>query len=121
MWFTVLEPMGAFAWATVFHGVAYVIIIAIFHVKERAADPGDRHGFGYHAVWFYAMTLLLAYPLFHALPMAYGWIGLGLAEAKLAVIAGISLHHFVVDGHIWHFKQGSGNRRIAEETTLAPI
>jgi hypothetical protein len=114
IWWVTLIPMQAFLWATIFHGVQYLAIVMIFHAKEQMALPSNRHSAAWHGAWFYAVSLLLAYALFHALPLAYVWAGFGRVESLLLVVAVINLHHFIVDGYIWRFSRGGSNRRIAE-------
>lgn len=120
MWFVILDPLNAFVWATIFHGIQYLAIIMVFHVKERVAEPDNRHSGLYHALWFYGATLVLGYLLFHALPAAFVWAGMGFVQSKVAVIAGINIHHFIVDGFIWKFKAGGANRKVVDEEIPAP-
>jgi len=119
VWFLVLGPLDAFVWATVFHGIQYLAIVIVFHVKERMSQPGNRHGRTYHALWFYGVSLVLAVGLFNLLPMAYVFAGVGKVQAMLMVVAAINIHHFIVDAYIWRLKRGDGNREIIETGTVA--
>ena len=83
IWFFVLAPLQAFVWATLFHGIQYLAIIIIFHVKDQTARPENRHNAVYHVVSFYLLCLCLAYALFQCVPMAYRLIGFGSAESVL--------------------------------------
>jgi hypothetical protein len=114
VWWLVLDPMGAFTWATIFHGLQYLSIATIFHVKDRLAQPENRHGRLYHVAWFYGVCFLLGYGLFYCLPWAYVWGGFGLLESVALVVAAVNIHHFVVDAFIWRMKKGDGNRQIVE-------
>jgi hypothetical protein len=115
-WWTIFFYYEAFGWATVFHGLQYLAIVAIVHVQDRAragaAGPAWRH-----ALAFYAACVGLAYLLFKAWPFAYVAAGFGLAESMLLVIAVINIHHFVVDMFIWRLRKDPGYR----EATAAPV
>jgi hypothetical protein len=114
VWWTLLEPIQAFVWATIFHGIQYLVIVMIFHARDQVALPGNRHGAGYHALWFYATSLVLGYLLFRTLPFTYQWAGAGVVESTIMVVAAINLHHFIVDSFIWRFSKGGSNRRIVD-------
>lgn len=94
VWWTVLDYVDAFVWATIFHGLQYLAIAVIFHVKDRRAEPTNRHGAVYHSLWFYGVSLALAYALFSCWPYAFVLAGFGLAESMLLVTAVINVHHF---------------------------
>ena len=120
IWWLVLPPLDAFIWATVFHGIQYLAIVVIFHVKDQLELPGNRHSRAYHAIWFYVVSLAAAYGLFSCLPNFYMLVGFGEVESMLLVVAAINLHHFIVDAYIWRFGTKDRNRRIAQETAPAP-
>lgn len=105
VWWTVLLYEQAFAWATVFHGLQYLAITTIFHVRERSALPDNRHGPLRHAMTFYLFSLGLAYLLFNAWPYAFVAAGFGVAESTLLVVATVNIHHFIVDGYIWRLRK----------------
>jgi hypothetical protein len=115
IWWITLVHIHAFLWATIFHGIQYLVIVAIFHVKDQEALPDNHHGRLYHSASFYAVSVLLAYALFHLLPRGYVWAGFGYTESLLLVVAAINLHHFIVDGFIWRLGRGGSNRRIVDE------
>ena len=112
MWFIVFTHYDGFVWATVFHGLQYLCIATIFHVKEQLARPDNSRGLLYHVLWFYGASLLLGYGLFNCWPQAYIWLGFGPAESLLLVIAVINIHHFIVDAYIWKLRPGDSNRRV---------
>ena len=120
VWFFVLAPRDAFVWATVFHGIQYLAIVLVFHVRDQLARPDNRHGWPYHVVWFYGASLLLGYGLFNCLPLAYVAAGFGRVEAVLLVVAAINVHHFLVDAYIWRLKKDAGNRRVVESGVPVP-
>jgi hypothetical protein len=120
IWFFVLAPLDAFVYATIFHGVQYLAIVIVFHLQDRMAEPGNRHGRVYHVLWFYGACLLLGYGLFHALPLGYVFLGFGRVESVLLVVAAINIHHFIVDAFIWRLKRSDGNYRIMEGAVPAP-
>ena len=105
VWWVALRYMDAFVWATVFHGLQYLAITLVFHVRERLGEPGNRHGWLRHSLHFYALCLLLGYGLFQLLPFAYQAAGFGWAESVLLVVAAINVHHFIVDGYIWRLRR----------------
>ena len=114
VWWFLLPPLQAFAWATIFHGIQYLAIVIIFHVKDQTARPDNRHGVGYHILWFYGVCLLLGYGLFHCFPLAFVFVGFGRVESLLLVAAVINIHHFFVDGYIWRLKKTDSNRQIVD-------
>ena len=112
VWFFVLDPIDAFLWATIFHGLQYMAIVMIFDVKDQGARAGDRRGPWFHALWFYGASLLLGYALFVLMPLAGKWAGFAYYDARLAVVALVNIHHFVVDAYIWRLGRGDSNRAI---------
>lgn len=119
IWWFVLPGIDAFLWATVFHGVQYLAIVIIFHLRDQMARPDNRHGAVYHVVYFYTACLLLGYGLFSCLPLAFVMAGRGYVESIIMVVAAINIHHFIVDGYIWRLKKSDSNRQIVD--TEAPI
>jgi hypothetical protein len=114
IWFFVLGPLQAFVWATIFHGVQYLAIVIVFHLRDQLARPDNRHGRLYHVLWFYGACLLLGYVLLYALPLGYVFLGFGKVESVLLVVAAINIHHFIVDAFIWRLRQTDTNYRIVE-------
>jgi hypothetical protein len=112
MWWTALMYMNAFAWATVFHGLQYLAIVSIFHVRDQMGLPDNRHRPLYHAAWFYLACVALAYVLFKVWPYAFVAAGFGLAEAALLVVATINIHHFIVDAYIWRLRRDPNYRIV---------
>lgn len=112
IWFVVFTHYDGFVWATVFHGLQYLCIATIFHVKEELGRAGNHRGAAYHILWFYGASLLLGYGLFNCWPQAYILFGFGPAESVLLVIAVINIHHFIVDAYIWKFTPGDSNRQV---------
>lgn len=121
IWWFVLSHVNAFAWATIFHGIQYLAIVIIFHLKDQLAQPDNRHGILYHTLWFYAACLLLGYGLFNAFPLAFMFAGFGRVESVLLVVATVNIHHFIVDGYIWRLKKTDSNRRVVDSGETAPI
>lgn len=120
VWWFFLPALQAFLWATFFHGLQYLALVVIFHVREQTARPGNRHGALYHGLWFYTTCLLLAYALFNCVPQAYLLAGASLTESLLLVTAAINVHHFVVDGFIWRLARDARNRSIVDSGLAAP-
>ena len=115
VWWFVLSSLDAFVWATVFHGLQYLALVVIFHVRERASHPQNQRGTLYNGLWFYGASLLLGYGLFQCLPFGYTFAGPGVVESTLLVAATVNIHHFIVDAYIWRLGQHDTNRRVVEE------
>ncbi len=120
VWFTLFPLIDGFVWTTIFHGVQYLAIVMIFHVKDRVARAENHRGPLYHAFWFYGVSLVLGYALFNCLPFGYQLLGFGAAESVLLVIAAINIHHFIVDAYIWKLGRGDANRRVVESQPVSP-
>lgn len=119
-WWFVFPPLQAFVWATIFHGVQYLAIVIIFHVKEQMGRPDNDHSAAYHVVWFYAVSLLLGYVLFDPFPRLYVFAGFGPAESMMLVVAAINIHHFIVDAFIWRLGRSDNNRAIVDSASRTP-
>lgn len=118
-WFT-MTPSQAFVWATIFHGIQYLAIIIIFHVKDQINQPTNRHGVTYHTLWFYGASFLLGYGLFRWFPYAYIFAGFTPAASVMYTVAMINIHHFIVDAFIWRLKKSDANREIVDSTSSTP-
>jgi len=115
VWWVVLDYLSAFFWATIFHGIQYLVIVTLFHVGEQRSLPANQHGPLYHAARFYLLSLLLGYGLFFCWPYAFVLTGFGLAESVLLVTATINIHHFVVDAYIWRLGRTDSNSRLVTQ------
>jgi hypothetical protein len=118
VWWISLTYLDAFVWAAIFHGLQYLVIVAVFHVKDQLALGSNRQGWVFHVASFYAASLLLGYLLFEVWPFAYVRMGFGLAESMLITTAVINVHHFIVDAYIWRLRRGT-NYAIVTETAPA--
>ena len=105
VWWTLFNFFDAFLWATVFHGVQYLAIVTIFHVKDRMRDPANRRGVTWHAATFYVACVVIGYVLFNLWPFAYSRAGYDLLKSSLLVSAAVNIHHFVVDAYIWRLRK----------------
>jgi hypothetical protein len=123
IWWFLLGPLDAFLWATIFHGLQYLVIVSIFHVRDRVKEPDARPPWQ-HALGFYGMSLALGYLLFQCLPLGFVTMGFGAVESVLLTVAAINIHHFLVDGFIWKLGRDARNRRIVRgevaEATATP-
>ena len=113
-------PYDAFVWATIFHGIQYLGIVTIFHVKDQLGRPDNRRGWLFHVASFYGGSLLLGYGLFSCLPWGFVMMGFGMVESIAVCVAAINIHHFIVDAYIWRLKKGDRNRVIVESVQSAP-
>ena len=114
LWWTALDYVGAFVVATIAHGLQYLGIMLVYHVRDRLRAPGNRRGWLVHAASFYAVCLALGYGLFYCWPWALVGAGAGLAESMLLVVATINVHHFVVDRFIWRTRSADNAQTLAE-------
>ena len=117
IWWVTLRYMDAFLWATVFHGLQYLAITLIFHVREQLALPGNRHGWLIHTIRFYGICVVLSYLLFKVWPTAYVGLGYGWAESALLVAATVNIHHFIVDAYIWRLRRDPNYRVVTGSAT----
>ena len=117
VWFVFFDYLGAFVWATVFHGLQYLGIVATFHARERAGAPEARHGALYHTALLYVVCLALGYALFQCWPRAYELAGFGMVETTFLVIAMINIHHFIVDAFIWRIRKDPNYKTVIAEST----
>ncbi len=114
IWWITFTYADAFIWATVFHGIQYIAIVTIFHVKDHNTEPAPYgiDGTLFHTLSFYAMCVALGYFLFNVWPHAYASVGFGWAESQLLVAAVINVHHFIVDGYIWKLRKDPNFRVV---------
>jgi hypothetical protein len=111
IWWVCFPLVDAFVWATVFHGVQYLAIVTIFHLRDHQPGPG-RGGRVAQVLWFYALCLGLGYVLFEVWPYAYVLAGFTLAESMLLCSAVINIHHFIVDRGIWRLRRDRNYRIV---------
>ena len=104
---------------TIFHGLQYLAILTIFHVKERVRAPGGARPWWSHALAFYLACLALGYVLFQVWPYAYVLLGFGFAESVLLVIAAINVHHFIVDAFIWRLRKDSNYAVVSAQPAVS--
>jgi hypothetical protein len=104
LWFVLFDALNAFVWATVFHGLQYLAVVAIFHVRERRAPGGGRRAAALRIGALYAGCVALGYALFQCWPLAYEAAGFGRVESVFLIVAVINVHHFVVDAYIWRLR-----------------
>jgi hypothetical protein len=119
-WWFIFPPMKAFVWATIFHGIQYLAIVVIFHVKDQMNRSENRHSMLFHALSFYGVSLLLGYALFDWFPRAYMLAGIAAGTSVMMTVAAINIHHFIVDSFIWRLKKSDKNRGIVDSSTTVP-
>jgi len=107
IWLVMLnyEVAMVLAVIAIFHGLQYLALVTIVHVKERVKRPDNRAPVWRHAAGFYACCLGLGYLLFQVWPHAFVLAGFSYAESVLLVIAVINIHHFIVDAFIWRLRR----------------
>jgi hypothetical protein len=119
LWWTGLSFLDAFVIATIAHGIQYMAIMLIYHVREQLAEPRNSHGWQYLAGSFYAKCVVLGYGLFNCWPFIFVWAGAGFAESMLMVIAAINIHHFIVDAYIWRLRVPENQKALADQPAAA--
>ena len=112
IWWVVFSYWNAFVWATVFHGIQYLAIVTIFHLRDHHNPAPETRSAPMIVARFYAACLLLGYLLFEVWPYAYVGLGFTLAESMLLTTAVINIHHFMVDRGIWRLGTGSNTRVV---------
>jgi hypothetical protein len=118
LWWTGLSYLDAFVIATIAHGIQYMAIMLIYHVREQLAEPANQRGWLFHAGSFYAKCVALGYGLFNCWPFIFVWAGAGLAESMLMVIATINIHHFIVDAYIWRLRVPENQKALVDPPVL---
>jgi len=121
VWWTFFNILDAFMWVSVFHGLQYLGIVTIFHVKDRMRTVGNRHGRAWHVATFYGACVVLGYVLFEVWPSAYAWAGYDLTRSALLVTAAINLHHFIVDAYIWRLRRDPNYANVVDAEPVAAV
>ena len=119
IWWIGFEYLGAFGWATVFHGVQYLALITIFYVRDHPGVQDGHSSASWTAFRFLLICLILGYTLFEIWPYAYVAAGFTLSESSLLCTATINIHHFIVDRGIWRLRRGSNQRIISPQAGVA--
>ena len=114
IWWTFFNYINAMWWAAIFHGVQYLAIVTIFHVKERTRAESARFGAATHAVIFYGACVVLAWVLFVVWPDTYVGAGFDPALTSQLVVAVVNIHHFIVDAYIWRLRQDPNYRTVVD-------
>ncbi len=95
---------------TIFHGLQYLALVIIVHVKERTQGGGPAWR---PAAGFYAACLGLAYLLFYLWPRVYVLAGFDYAMSYALIVSVINVHHFIVDAYIWRLRRDPGYAAVA--------
>jgi hypothetical protein len=114
IWWTFFNYINAMWWAAIFHGVQYLAIVTIFHVKERTRVEANRFGVVSHAVMFYGACVVLAYVLFVLWPNMYVHAGFDPSLTPQLAVAVINIHHFIVDAYIWRLRKDPNYRTVVD-------
>jgi hypothetical protein len=89
-----------------FHSLQYLLIAWAMQLAERKAEVGRVKPFfrtRESAQWF-AINLIGGASLFYLLPELAHRTGIALPLATGILIAGVQIHHFIVDGVIWKLR-----------------
>ena len=114
IWWTAFNWFDAFIWATVFHGLQYLAIVLVFHIKDQERLGVSAHGWLYHAACFYGTCLVLGFVLFQNWPQLYWLAGYDIGRATLLVVAVINIHHFIVDAFIWKLRRDPNYKNVVD-------
>jgi hypothetical protein len=118
-WWVALTYWDAFIWATIFHGLQYLAIVLVFHVRERQRRDAAPRPWWRHALAFYGASLGLGYLLFQVWPHAGPLVGFAYAQTLLLVVATINIHHFIVDAFIWRLRKDPNYKVVAATPAAA--
>jgi hypothetical protein len=122
IWWTLFNYFNAFVWATVFHGLQYLAIVSVFHIRDQERRASNAHGWFFHTATFYVTCLILGWVLFFRWPQTYWLFGFGIVQSGLLVTAIINIHHFVVDAFIWRLKRDPNYQTVVDPAPVpAPI
>jgi hypothetical protein len=116
VWWVVFTYLDAFVWATVFHGIQYLAIVAVFHLRDHPPASPGRFTWVPAVLRFYLACLALGWVLFEVWPYAYVAAGFTLAQSMLLTTAVINIHHFIVDRGIWRVRQDANYRIVVGES-----
>ena len=114
VWWVAFQYYQAFFWATVFHGLQYLAIVLVFHLRDHPPARTGKTAWAWPALKFYGACLVLGYLLFDVWPYFFTWFGFAFTESVLICLAVINIHHFVVDRGIWQIRKDPGNRQAAQ-------
>ncbi|MDJ0926968.1 MAG: hypothetical protein QNJ73_04880 [Gammaproteobacteria bacterium] len=120
LWWTSLSFGEAFVVATIGHGIQYLAIMLIYHVREQMREPTNTRSWLTHASLFYAKCVVLGYAIFNVWPWVFVWAGAGFAESMLMCVAVINIHHFIVDAYIWRLRVPQNQKALADRPAAAP-
>jgi hypothetical protein len=122
IWWTLFNYFNAFVWATVFHGLQYLAIVSVFHIRDQERRASNVHGWFFHTATFYVTCLILGWVLFFRWPQTYWLFGFGIVQSGLLVTAIINIHHFVVDAFIWRLKRDPNYQTVVDTAPVpAPV
>jgi len=121
IWWSVFNYFNAFVWATVFHGLQYLAIVSIFHVKDETRRAPHARGWFFHTATFYLTCLVLGWVLFFRWPQAYWLLGFPIMQSGLLVTAIINIHHFVVDAFIWRLRRDPNYQNVVDAPLEATV
>jgi hypothetical protein len=112
IWWAALDYLGAIMWATIFHGVQYLAIVIIFHLRDHPPRGDGPAPWLLPTLKFYGMCLVLAYLLFEIWPYFFTLLGFSMSESTLLCVAVVNMHHFVVDRGIWRVRKDPRNQSL---------
>lgn len=107
-WFVLGPNVASFnEFVPMFHSLQYLLIAWAMQLKEKMDLSGaaPSRGFAWNeSLRWSALNLMGGIGLFWLLPRVFSWTGVEFGLATAVALAGVQLHHFVVDGVIWKLK-----------------
>jgi len=107
LWLVAFSQLIGATLATVAHSIQYLFIVTWVHTADSTRTVDPSRGPLYHALSFYALSVVGGLALFFVAPVVIGTTAglMGLPvdapQCVLMVSVAINLHHFIVDGYIW--------------------
>jgi hypothetical protein len=108
LWFVQAIYLPSFQeFVPLFHSLQYILIAWVMQLKEKIDVQGHTPSGRYtmlESIRWGAVNFAGGATLFWLLPIVGSYSGFSLAFSTGVVIAGVNIHHFLVDGVIWKLK-----------------
>jgi hypothetical protein len=104
LWFLHANVLDYSYMVPMFHSAQYLLIAFVVHLDSRAKGPKayrSRLRFTGEMVAWYSVAIVGGIVLFKVLPWTAEQFATTAGVGTAVVLAGVQLHHFVVDGVIW--------------------
>lgn len=88
-----------------FHGLQYLLVAWALELGQRTAGGASTVRKALVSGRWFTLNLLIGATLFYAIPRALGAAGFDHTFSTLMLLAGVSLHHYFVDGVLWKLRR----------------